>query len=883
MIGNRLRQISKMSNDPYDHKHRDSDRLQTVYEISTLLREAEAEGLDIDRLLPRVLKIAVEELSAFTGSIIITDESLRVTHYWLHENYFESEAEQVILRVSKDGLAGWTIRNSEPVIIPNTALDSRWLNLEPDPTSRGKWSAMCVPLLSRDRTIGAITLQSDGLDKYGPEDLNLLTIIANQAAVSLEYARLYAESRSRAEELTTLVTATLSVSTSLKIQEILAIVSEQMAAMLHADECSIWQIHSDGNPMTVWGGYFENHESGPLVKSLFPDCQRIINRFETLQYRSDSPDLNEDEQAWFENTGVKSVFLLPLMAQLNATGMVQLVDMHQSRDVGNHEIALVQTLSSQAAISIEHARLYERAQRQLQESALLNEAGNVINSTLDIQEIMQSLLAQANDLWLVEAISIALVDEQTNELVYQVAVGRGSEEIVGLRMPSNHGVGGWVMEHAEPALVPDTANDFRFQTAGDKRTGSHTRAMICTPLVAKGSVMGTIQAINPLEGTFDEADLQLLVKLANLASSAIANAQQFGETQAAQARYLGLFEDSIEPIILSDEQGNVVEANRQACEFVGYTRSKMRQLNLRDLHPPGAEFVTSSSLKSVTEEVKLFKSQAITSEKVPIPVEVYVKEIQSGDKRLLQWIFKDVTQQEELEKMREDLMAMLFHDLQSPLGNVISSLELMSHELSEADNPMAVAILDIATRSSQRLRTLIKSLLDINRLEAGHPVAQKRWVSTEEIVSVGYDHIQPSLERRNISFVRSAPPESPEVYVDKDMITRVLINLLDNAIKYSQDDDTLTIGVETNADDMVRISVADQGPGIPPSLRRMIFDKFFRVPGQTSRKGIGLGLAFCRLAIEAHGGLIWVDEAPGGGARFNFTIPRADSNAIDET
>src|SRR5690606_18414390 len=137
--------------------------------------------------------------------------------------------------------------------------------------------------------------------------------------------------------------------------------------------------------------------------------------------------------------------------------------------------------------------------------------------------------------------SIALVDPQQDELVYTVAEGAGAEAIVGLRVPSNQGVSGWVMKVGEPTLVPDMEKDSRFYPEGDRRTGQVTRAMICAPLRVKDEVLGTIQAINPRKGPFTENDLQLLVNLANLASSALNNAQQFAATQAAEERYLRLF------------------------------------------------------------------------------------------------------------------------------------------------------------------------------------------------------------------------------------------------------------------------------------------------------------------------------------------------------
>ncbi len=864
-----------LATDPFDanESNRDSERLKTLYAVNNLLRQVEADGLDIHMILPRVLQVAVDEVSGQTGSIIVTNDQNRIEHFWHMDDSGQSSPNLFLGNIVDEGIAGWVIRSREPAIIVDTTEDERWLPRPDHPTAQDPWSAICAPLLARDRAVGAITITKEGVHQFNDEDLSLLAAISNQASSSIDNARLFDESRRRAEELTTLVTATLSVSTSLEINEVLSIVTEQMSALLRISACHIGKWDAATNSLSAWTSFPEKLD--PEDKAIFyPYASEVIKRRRPVQLRHKDRNLDSIQTDWIKQRGIKSILLLPLQAQASVVGMVQLIDYNENREFSNHEVALTQTLSSQAAIAIENARLYDRAKRQLQESALVNEVGAVINSTLDLHEIMHLLLGKANELLHVEAISVALVDQAADELVYEVAVGSGSAEIVGLRLPKNYGVGGWVMEHAEPALVPDTADDFRFERIGDQRTGFFTKAIICAPLVAKGYVLGTIQAINPHEGTFNDDDLQLLVKLANLASSAVANAQQYAQTVAAEARYLGLFEDSIDAIILSDDAGNIVESNRPASSLLGYSSDQFRTLNIRDLHPDQGDFLGEQTLEDIGEEAAVHTTQIITTENLPIPVEVYVKRLASNETDFLQWIYHDITQQVELEKMRDDLMAMLFHDLQSPLGNVISSLELLNHELDEKEDDLANQILSIANRSANRLRTLIKSLLDINRLEAGHPLTDQDVVSVQDIYNEAYDAIQPNLERRQIE-VKLVGDELTKVFVDKDMVARVLINLLDNALKYSQDGDTLTVAAAAAADENVEISVSDQGPGIPASLRKMIFDKFYRVPGQGGRKGIGLGLAFCRLAIEAHGGQIQADEADGGGAKFVFTLPIA--------
>lgn len=535
------------------------------------------------------------------------------------------------------------------------------------------------------------------------------------------------------------------------------------------------------------------------------------------------------------------------------------------------DINLLMTITNQATSAIEKARLLQESRRQLLISDFLNGASRSINSSLDIQEVMQSMLSQMNEFLHAEAISIALVDKSSEELVYQVAEGIGKNSIAGLRLPSNQGLSGWVMKNNQAINVPDASADPRFMSMGDERTGYQTRAMICTPITYQGEVLGTIQAINPVDGTFTNQELELLVNLANIASSAVANAQQFALTQAAEARYNSLFQDSIDPIILADLSGAIIEANQRAAAFTGYSLRELLALRVHALHVPETKLPNVKRMQ--TNSVRVFNSQIVAKNGRRLHVEVYAKRIAYGESQFVQWIHHDISKQIELEEMRKDLQAMLFHDLQSPLGNVISSLELLNYELPADSSPALLEMVEIAMRSSSRLQTLIRSLLDINQLEAGHPITEQKQVSLETLIEDAWEVVQPGYAKRQMPLCRLIPSELPDVYAQADMIRRVLVNLLDNAIKYSPDSPQITLEARLYDAEKVLVSVADAGEGVPEALRTAVFEKFRRIKTDTYSKGLGLGLAFCRLAVEGHGGHIWVDDAPGGGARFNFTLP----------
>ncbi|CUS05677.1 Putative two-component sensor histidine kinase (fragment) [Candidatus Promineifilum breve] len=349
----------------------------------------------------------------------------------------------------------------------------------------------------------------------------------------------------------------------------------------------------------------------------------------------------------------------------------------------------------------------------------------------------------------------------------------------------------------------------------------------------------------------------------------------------ADARFRHVFAEGFDPILLTDYRGRILDGNRQALNFFGIDRRSFPQINIRDLHHPAEPLpdvnkLTGPGSMSFQSRVVAGRIHEGRPRQVTLNVEVRARRLTPGREGTWQWIYHDISSRVELDALREDLIAMLLHDLQSPLGNVISTLELLRMQVDGAQpDEMMLSLLDIASRSSGQLQRLIASLMDINRLEAGQPVGRQSAVPLAQLVAEAYDIEEPSFTRRGVGLESRVPAALPDLFVEPAVISRVLLNLFDNALKYSADGETITVDAHTIGDGMVLVAVSDRGAGIPREFREVIFDKFRRVKSDGSSKGLGLGLAFCRLAVEAHGGRIWVDDAPGGGARFNLTLPQA--------
>ena len=237
-------------------------------------------------------------------------------------------------------------------------------------------------------------------------------------------------------------------------------------------------------------------------------------------------------------------------------------------------------------------------------------------------------------------------------------------------------------------------------------------------------------------------------------------------------------------------------------------------------------------------------------------------------------VLRDVTEERSVQKMREDLTHTMVHDLRNPLTNIRMALELLNQPAGVA-SPTEIQqkeVVAIALNSTQRMLSLVNAILDVNRLESGQmPLVREPLPLNAAVTEVFRTQI-PQVMEKNLRLENAVPVDLPTPLVDGGLIRRVLQNLVGNAIKFTPDDGRIRVSAAVEpGGSRVLVTVMDSGPGLPPEVRTSLFQKF--VTGRHRERGSGLGLAYCKLAIEAHGGRIWVGSEPGWGAVFTFTLP----------
>jgi signal transduction histidine kinase len=182
--------------------------------------------------------------------------------------------------------------------------------------------------------------------------------------------------------------------------------------------------------------------------------------------------------------------------------------------------------------------------------------------------------------------------------------------------------------------------------------------------------------------------------------------------------------------------------------------------------------------------------------------------------------------------------------------------------------------LRVAHNGTQRVLGLIETLMDIARLKSGKIELNLTWLDFHHLAANTVAELLTQANEASISLQNDVPADLPKIRADNGKIGRVFTNLLDNALKFTPDNGQVSVSAEWNPAGAIAVHVSDTGPGIPEEYREKIFDRFSQVPGQSGRRrGSGLGLTFCKLAVEAHGGHIWVEPRPGGGSTFTVVLP----------
>ena len=291
-----------------------------------------------------------------------------------------------------------------------------------------------------------------------------------------------------------------------------------------------------------------------------------------------------------------------------------------------------------------------------------------------------------------------------------------------------------------------------------------------------------------------------------------------------------------------------------------------------------------------------FLITAVTAGQLSARVKKRAEEAESGKREVgrlyaeLHEAFERASHAEALrqsEKLKSALLDAVTHDLRTPLTSIKASIttlldEQRGHPPLALDRESRTEMMEVIDEESDRLSRFINGLIELARIEAGELQLRRRWGVVDEIISAALSRAEPITRQHRIEV--EVEKELPGVRVDESAVSEVVYTLIDNAAKYSVQGSRIRISAQRSGDDLIQMSVEDEGRGVSPELRERVFDKFFRATrdGDVSTReptGTGMGLAIAKGIIEAHGGKIWIEAArTGEGTRVVFTLPIGDED-----
>jgi PAS domain S-box-containing protein len=395
-------------------------------------------------------------------------------------------------------------------------------------------------------------------------------------------------------------------------------------------------------------------------------------------------------------------------------------------------------------------------------------------------------------------------------------------------------------------------------------------SIIIVPLRVRGRVIGTLSVSRETPGeSYSADDLTFLEDLAQRAALAVDNARLFRQAGEAEARYRALFDGAADGIIVTegvDGGGQVIAINDAVTRLLGYTVADLPPGE--GLHRDGPE--AARAVREALRAAGEWRGEAELRRKdgSHVPVEVVARIVPLPDASVAMTTIRDISERRRLERLQQEFMAMVTHELKGPLTSLRGFAQLMQRRGEYHARGIAVII-----EQSEQLERLITDLMDAARLDAGRMELRRSSTDLVELVQRGAERAQALTSRHTLTV--ETPSEPLLADIDADRVSQVLANLLSNAIKYAPDGGPIHVTLARDDEDgTARVSVRDQGLGIPLEAQARLFQRFYRVEGaRDAFQGLGLGLYISRLLVLAHGGRLSVQSSEGVGSTFTFTLP----------
>ncbi len=881
-----LSQFGKTINAMLDNLERYQKELliqKQHFEDLVAVARATVEQPDLDTTLKNALEAARVLTRAERGSVFILDDLGAVTYSVLaRENVTTIERQELVAQVMNIGLAGWVSRHRQAVLVADTEKDWRWFPLQNIPYEVR--SALVIPIFSGTRRLGILTLTHPEVNHFNQDDLELMQAAADQMALAMRNAQIYDDQRRLAERQTALYETLRTISTLLDPETVIQVAVDKIA------------------DITKW----------PAVTILLPDRKAEFlvlharagqlplaeNWHSPMNYGTLGRAFSTGEMFYIDNTRAHTASVTlhdkagsQIVAPLRYGGRILgILNIEHENIYGFRadDIILAESLTDAIALALENANIHTHIRQYAANLNMLYAVAQVTSRSLVLDTMLPAAALSILESLGFEAGFIALFNPEGAQLQLATTQGIASEIAEELQTILNEDiVRNYLYTQHLPMLIEDlnrkTPQIARLEAAAPQIVQYlrqwEIQALISAPLVQQGRALGVIGMLSTQTRVFSSDDQALQVTLIQQLATAITNARLFQAMTDERSRLQALIESSRDGIIFVDADQRVPVINAAALKLLDLAASP-QQWNDRTTfdflsalrhHAAEAARVLLAELRRVKRaDVEPAEGEF---EVPPRTIHWFNLPVMAEDTPLGRLIvLHDVTEEHLLKRMREDLTRTTVHDLRNPLTSISGALEMLEGAIRPTLAAEQQQLLDIANRATRRMLNLVNVILDINRLESGQVPLEYTIINLHNFVDDIIQGQKPLAMNKGLRIENALPPDLPPINADRELLERVFQNLIGNAVKFTPAGGTVrVIGRQsTENPSTLCISISDNGPGISPEIQGRLFEKF--TTGKHTEHGTGLGLAFCKMVLNAHNEDIWVESTGEHGTTFTFTL-----------
>lgn len=805
---------------------------------------------------------------------------------------------------------------------------------------------LAVPLKWQKDVKGVVLVMRPASQPFSGDDQGLLDLLATQAAVALENARLIESERRHSAELEALREASLRMTSNLELNAVLESILEHALKLISAWDAHIFLY--DGETLqfasALWAGdiqgspFSEPRENG-LTYTVARTGERLV-----VEDASTAPIFRDAD--W-----EGAIVGIPLRSKDRVLGVMNVAYQSPHRFTGE-ELRILDLLADQAAVVLENARLFERTEADRRRLRLLYEITRELAASTDPHQILHRALEITKENLGGLLGSIALVAPDTRRMRFGNVSGYDKRDLNWLESKLDMRVGkgfvGWIAEERQAALASDVLEDPRWSPVPG--VDDEVRSALGAPIMVDGELLGVMVIFHREPGVFEDEHLELMVAICRQVGLAWTNAQRYRQIERRLAEqtviqhvaqvitrrmemgplleeiveqvsstlgydYVGvsLVEDDALVLMASrghDESvfrldfdqgitGRVARTNLPALvpdvdrdpDFVRYfpgTRSELAVPIRKGDVAIGVLNVESPQLEGLNEDDLRLLSLLADQMAVAIENAALYERLRRHSAELESTVASRTSElAEALDRAQEAdrLKTQFVSDVSHELRTPLSNIRLYVELLEQAPLERQPGYVETLKRETERLVTLIEDLLSISRLDAG--------TSPPELVRLDLNDMSRALvadrhklfSERGLSLNLELSSPSADVMADENLIAQVIGNLLTNAMHYTPSGGSVTLRTGHSADgEWVKLAVSDTGVGILPEEKAQLFDRFFR--GSASRQmknpGTGLGLAISQEIVDRHLGWIEVESSAGKGSTFTVWLPAVDSRPVPD-